>query len=175
MSNTDGDEIKPPKVTGSPERIWLCYGDLERDDTHDDCYLHGEVTWCKNKQGASDVEYVRADALTAQATTIAEQAGEIKALRAENEAIRELMDAYNLGGWTDSLRLIQERDALRADAELYRCLRDRVKGWYIGPEYSTYNDKIVDGEYVNYSGQALDTAINAVLQASETGGKAVQG
>lgn len=37
----------------------------------------------------------------------------VDALVAENAALRTLMDCYNLGGWTDSLRLMQERNALR--------------------------------------------------------------
>ena len=54
---------KAPKVTGSPDRIWLVYGELEHDDTHQECYLHGEVTWCQDKQFDGDVEYVRSDKL----------------------------------------------------------------------------------------------------------------
>lgn len=77
MSNPD--DIQPPKVTGSPERIWLVYGDIERDCTHFECCRDGEVTWCEDGQFSSDVQYVRADALTAQAATIAEQAAQIEA------------------------------------------------------------------------------------------------
>lgn len=36
------------------------------------------------------------------------------ALKAENGQLRELMNCYNVGGWTDSLTLIKERDAFRA-------------------------------------------------------------
>lgn len=50
-----------PEVTGSPDRIWLVYGELERDDTHAAICRDGEVTWCADKQYSSDVEYVRAD------------------------------------------------------------------------------------------------------------------
>jgi len=35
-------------------------------------------------------------------------------LQAENGQLRELMNCYNLGGWTDSFALIQERDAALA-------------------------------------------------------------
>ena len=35
-------------------------------------------------------------------------------LAADNQAVRSLMDCYNLGGWTDSLTLLKERDALQA-------------------------------------------------------------
>lgn len=41
-------------------------------------------------------------------------------LIAENRSIRTLMDLYNLGGWTDSLRLIQERDALARKLDAVR-------------------------------------------------------
>ena len=52
------DEQRAPVVTGSPDTIWLCYGDLDRDATHREC---GEVMWCEDKQDQSDVRYVRAD------------------------------------------------------------------------------------------------------------------
>ena len=44
---------------------------------------------------------------------------EVERMRAELAAIRELMNCYNLGGWTDSLALIKERD--EAIAELAEC------------------------------------------------------
>lgn len=50
-----------PVVTGSPDSIWLCYGDLQHDDTHAECCRSGEVTWCDARQDASDVRYVRVD------------------------------------------------------------------------------------------------------------------
>ena len=87
MSNTTEDDgIKPPKVTGSPERIWLNYGDLERHDTHDECYRNGEVTWCQDSVFDSDVEYVRADA---QAATIAEQAPTYRSKNAQRPEQRQ--------------------------------------------------------------------------------------
>jgi len=45
-----------------------------------------------------------------------EAADEIERLRAENAAIRELMNVYNLGGWTDVIGPIQR--ALAAEARL---------------------------------------------------------
>jgi len=73
MSNT---------VSGSPETIWLVYGDIEHDCKHMDC---PDVTWCKDAQFDSDVMYVRAD-LT-----------EIEQLKAENKRLlaerQELIDA----------------------------------------------------------------------------------
>lgn len=59
MSEHD-DDFKQPVVTDSPEFIWLQYGDIERDCTHAECYLQGDVTWCEEKQFDSDVKYVRA-------------------------------------------------------------------------------------------------------------------
>lgn len=47
-------------------------------------------------------------------------AAERDALKAENASIRALMDCYNLGGWTDSLRLMQERNALARDAAYWK-------------------------------------------------------
>lgn len=56
----ENDEAHP-KITGSPETIWLNYGDLERDDTHENCSRNGEVTWCEEAVFVSDVKYVKAD------------------------------------------------------------------------------------------------------------------
>ena len=53
--------VQEPKVTGAPETIWLVYGELERDDTHLNCYRDGDVGWCDEAQYPADVRYVRAD------------------------------------------------------------------------------------------------------------------
>ena len=45
---------------------------------------------------------------------------QIVALEAERDAIHELMSCYNLGGWTDALALIKERDALKAALQLIK-------------------------------------------------------
>lgn len=50
------------------------------------------------------------------------------------------------------------------DAARYRKLRKGPTDWYIGPEYSTYNDKIVDGEYYNHWGEDLDAAVDAMKE-----------
>ena len=51
---------------------------------------------------------------------------EIQALQADNAALRERLNLYNLGGWTDAERLMKERDDLRADAERYRALKHHL-------------------------------------------------
>lgn len=70
-----------PRVSGAPETIWLCYGDLEHDDTHDECVVNGEVTWCDQSQGGADVRYVRADVFERERAS--RQASQI-----ENEALK---------------------------------------------------------------------------------------
>ena len=42
---------------------------------------------------------------------------EVTSLERERDSLCELMNCYNLGGWTDSLALIKERDALKAQPE----------------------------------------------------------
>ena len=51
---------------------------------------------------------------TDNSATLQNALAEIERLKAENAAIRTLMDCYNVGGWTDSLTLIQERDKCKA-------------------------------------------------------------
>lgn len=55
-----GEDSKP-RVTHSPEAIWLVYGDLERDDTHASCCAMGDVGLCEQPQFDSDVRYTRTD------------------------------------------------------------------------------------------------------------------
>lgn len=69
-----------PRVTGSPETVWLVYGDLDHDDTHANCCASGEVTWCEDAQFPADVRYLRADLLYHEAREIAAQ--EVNAERA---------------------------------------------------------------------------------------------
>jgi hypothetical protein len=69
----------------------------------------------KRKFGDAGRVPVEPDALTALLDQIEQLQAERDVLAAENESIRELMNCYNLGGWTDSLALIKERDALRTE------------------------------------------------------------
>ena len=55
----------PPCVTGTPDILWLNYGDIELDCTHSECATHGDVTWCEDSVLQSDVRYVRADLVLA--------------------------------------------------------------------------------------------------------------
>ncbi len=73
MDNEDPADpsVHEPRVTGSPETIWLVYGDLDRDDTHANCCASGEVTWCEDAQFSADVRYLRADLLYHEARQIA--------------------------------------------------------------------------------------------------------
>ena len=63
MSNEDPADpsTHEPRVTGSPDAIWLVYGELEHDDTHANCVASGEVTWCEDAQFTADVRYTRTD------------------------------------------------------------------------------------------------------------------
>lgn len=68
-----------PKVTGSPENIWLIYGEIDTDTAHDECH---EISWCDEPQDAADVRYVRGDVAD-------RQAAEAEALRRERDELRE--------------------------------------------------------------------------------------
>jgi len=46
---------------------------------------------------------------------------------AEVAQLRELLNCYNLGGWTDSARLIKERDQLRTELEAARAEIERLE------------------------------------------------
>lgn len=56
------EEFKPPVVSGSPEAIWLNYGEIDEDCTHDEAHAHEDaITWCDTKIDWADVKYVRSD------------------------------------------------------------------------------------------------------------------
>lgn len=71
-----------PVVKGSPETIWLNYGDIEIDCDHSEL---DEVTWCADEIGPSDVRYVRGDRLDAANA-------ELAALRADRDRLRAERD-----------------------------------------------------------------------------------
>ena len=124
MSDTTehDDELPPPKVTDSPERIWLNYGDIEFDATHQECCRSGEVTWCEDSVFVSDVKYVRADVLEQQAAQIAAKDAEIAALRADAERYRWWRE-YGLT--TESEHRSIENELLPA-GEIFRTLNDAI-------------------------------------------------
>ena len=51
-----------PHVTGAPDRIVLCVGDIPVNTPFGDLQ---DVTWCASSQNNADIEYVRADLCTA--------------------------------------------------------------------------------------------------------------
>ena len=96
---TDNDTSPPPKITDAPAAIWLVYGDIERDCTHQECNRNGDVGWCDDKQFDSDVEYVRSDTIEAQAERI----------RVLREALEQAKNG--LGWWQESCpELVTECD-----------------------------------------------------------------
>lgn len=91
------------------------------------------------------------------AAMLRSQAAEIEALRKANIDCKLHFDT-----------LKADYDALKADAERYKFLRNQIDGWYIGPAYSTYNDVVCDGVYMDYSsgGVAMDTAVDAAMKGT---------
>lgn len=61
-----------------------------------------------------------------------------------------------------------QNDMMR-DARRYNWLRNDALHWYVGPEYSTYNDVVCSGECCNLAGAgiALDSRIDAMLAEQE--------
>lgn len=102
--------VQEPRVTGSPSDIWLVYGDLERDETHANCYASGEVTWCDDAQFPADVRYVHAATAEAKILSL-----ELALSDLRHEAMRALVawDGTVLPKAHDGL--MQERmESLRA-------------------------------------------------------------
>ena len=72
------------------------------------------ITTPKGQINAPDQLDCMSTLRTDNSATLIAALAEIERLKAENAAIRTLMDCYNVGGWTDSLTLIQERDKCKA-------------------------------------------------------------
>ena len=55
------------------------------------------------------------------------------------------------------------------DARRYMWLRNAALDWYVGPEYSTYNDVVCAGVCCNLAGGgvALDSAIDDLLATTQ--------
>lgn len=54
---------------------------------------------------------------------------QIERLQSEVAALRELMNVYNLGGWTDSERLMRERNEARAELAALRADGVDARRW----------------------------------------------
>lgn len=92
-ADTDADPVDPnaPKVTGSPDSIWLVYGDLDEDAKHDE---FDEVTWCGSRVGNADVRYVCADlASRASSSQPSLFEVEVERLRESGVSISEIVRA----------------------------------------------------------------------------------
>jgi hypothetical protein len=89
----EDEEIKMPVVTDSPVFIWLNYGEIEENCTHDEARAHEDsVTWCDAKIDSSDVKYVRADIHEA---ALSQSALDIQTLKDESESLkRTVVVAY---------------------------------------------------------------------------------
>ncbi|MCG3177488.1 MAG: hypothetical protein MOGMAGMI_02462 [Candidatus Omnitrophica bacterium] len=101
-SSPDTDE-----VTGPPDRIYLCYGDICELDlpvSHVDCE---EVTWSDHPPCDVVVEYVRSAAMNAALARIAASRAECERLR---EAAGKAVDAF----WgSDYVAKLRAMEALR--------------------------------------------------------------
>jgi len=84
------------------------------------------------------------DASAALRAAVESMAQELGAAKSETEAIRTLMNCYNLGGWTDSLTLLKERDTLQSkcDEQALEIERLREEWLNAGAEASVLRSKI---------------------------------
>jgi hypothetical protein len=99
MDNEDPADpsVHEPRVTGSPEAIWLVYGELAHDDTHAELCSHEGVTWCEDAQFAADVRYTRTD-LVAERVLAAVAAERERWKRAAEEMAQEADHKFTMDG-----------------------------------------------------------------------------
>ena len=96
MDNEDPADpsVHEPRVTGSPDAIWLVYGELEHDDTHAECCRSGEVTWCEDPQFMADVRYVRGDLAAEMVQQAVVSARAQRLTRQQALALHTMLDHY---------------------------------------------------------------------------------
>lgn len=85
---------------------------------------------------------------------------QVKKLTSENEQLRSRLNCYNLGGWTDSLVLIKERDDLRVSVKKANDQAEEFeRKWYLrGDELDDLrvsNEKLTAG--LKDAAQSLET------------------
>ncbi len=55
------DNIRYPKIINPPENIFLVYGEIDKDESHENLQQSEEVCWSDEMSSYSDVMYVRSD------------------------------------------------------------------------------------------------------------------
>ncbi len=79
-----------------------------------------------SRYAPADCHYVPADFARDLERELAERTRERDEALRDAAQVRELMNVYNAGGWTDADRLMKERDALRAEVERLRKIAAHV-------------------------------------------------
>ena len=94
---------------------------------------------------------------------MSEAADRIDALEAENAQLRELLNAYNLGGWTDAERLMKERDAARAENAALLAVLKKARN-----EVAYMASGMTHAAWKTEQAQQVLTAIDAAIARSKT-------
>jgi hypothetical protein len=155
------------------DRIEHLEAELERERMR--LVACGVVALANTPESATRAREMHPDYRSASLDDVIRAVDEEMRLRAELAAVRELMNCYNLGGWTDALAPMQR--ALKAEAELaraevdarrYRWLRDRPRGPLNGSEFMVGACIDVwdeDGAGEQLSGDEADTVIDRARSA----------
>lgn len=117
-----------------------------------------------------------AEALTASQSSLAAERREREKAEQEREAIRTLMNVYNLGGWTDAIAPMKralEAEAriaeLEKDAARYRRIRSDSVGrkWKHTPIPLSWIPEDDDEDSPVITDDAFDSVIDAALPAKD--------
>ena len=152
----------PPVVLNPPKRIWLNVGNIERDCNFDEFRPFEDLTWCQDKIDQSDVEYVLATEFAASQEALSRTE---YALIAEQEHV---------------LRLTQELERARGDAQRYRWLREQLDAQSLlcnGGDFFRHQPGTFDAPPLGELDVAIDAARaqDGELAAQETGERHNQG
>jgi hypothetical protein len=112
---SDENEVLPV-VTGAPEVIWLTYGEIERDCTHDEAHSSGDgVLWSPHAIETSDVRYIRADIVSADLAKADREHGYTKLLLEQAQHNYKMADQCAHEREGQILKLGREIETVRAE------------------------------------------------------------
>lgn len=99
---------------------------------------------------------------------------QIERLQSEVAALRELMNVYNLGGWTDSERLMRERNEARAELAALRADGVDARRWRQSQAALRARrfkvDRLIAGDWTHTSYSDFLTDIDAEIAEEKANG-----
>lgn len=154
--------------------------DKRAEHTQFDYLLNAFEATSQSERSADNGYDAKRKALYAYVRELERTSTQVVAAQNDAAALRELLNVYNLGGWTDAERLMKERnevraqvvalqaevDALREEAMRYQWIREHYASMmcsHIGTQPDISFMSIL--QHTDFSPEMLDAAIDAERKA----------